>query len=56
VTVGPFDLTNDEVGEETNTFVYQGCDAAVDFTVVDGSDHGPDFNTETFHQYLNDFY
>jgi len=56
VSIGPFDLTFDEDGEETNTFIYQGCDAAVDFTVIDGSDHGPDFKTEEFHQYLADYF
>ena len=52
----PFDLTSDEVGDESISYFYQNCDAPTDFTVIAGSDHGPDFHNDILHQQLLGFY
>jgi len=52
----PFDLTADEVGDESITYFYQNCNAETNFTVINGSDHGPDFHNEVLHQQLKEFF
>jgi polyhydroxybutyrate depolymerase len=51
-----FDLTSDEVGDESVSYLYQNCDAPTDFTVITGSDHGPDFHIKTLHKQMLNFY
>jgi polyhydroxybutyrate depolymerase len=52
----PFDLTSDEVGKESISYLYQNCDVPIDFTVITGSDHGPDFHNDSLHQKMLEFY
>jgi len=51
-----FDLTNDEVGDESFTTIYQECVASVAFTVINGSDHGPEFHNARLHQLMMEFF
>ena len=55
-TFGPFDLTSDEPAEESNSYRYSNCRANVEFTVIDGSDHGPEFQIDVFHNELISFF
>jgi polyhydroxybutyrate depolymerase len=55
-TIGPFDLTRDVPSDDSNSYRYQNCQANVEFTIIDGSDHGPDFQIEKFHQELFEFF
>jgi polyhydroxybutyrate depolymerase len=55
-TTHNFDLTNDEVGKESRSYLYQNCDAPTDFTVITGSDHGPEFHNDILHQQMLSFY
>jgi polyhydroxybutyrate depolymerase len=52
----PFDLTMDETGQESTSYMYQNCDVPTDFTVITGSDHGPSFHNDVLHQQMFNFY